>query len=83
VVFDKQLPAGPWTVRLTLVSGAIERTVTATLTFPRVADSTSGTVTLATSGGVDSGLLIGVGVALVAALAWMFTARRSRARRTG
>jgi hypothetical protein len=83
VLFDKRLPAGPWKVRLKLVSGAIERTVVATLTFPRAANSTSETVTLETSGGVDSGLLIGVGVALVAALAWVFTARRSRARRTG
>jgi len=31
---DKRLPAGPWTARVTLQSGLIQRTATATLTFP-------------------------------------------------
>lgn len=34
VVLDKQLPSGPWKVRLSLQSGMIKRTVTTTLTFP-------------------------------------------------
>lgn len=34
VSLDKQLPNGPWTARLTLSSGMIERTVTAKITFP-------------------------------------------------
>ncbi|MEV6209722.1 peptidase [Kitasatospora sp. NPDC051914] len=34
VPLDRQLPNGPWKVRLTLVSGLVQRTVTATLTFP-------------------------------------------------
>ncbi|MCU7827133.1 peptidase [Kitasatospora sp. DSM 101779] len=34
VLLDRQLPAGPWTVRLTLASGLVRHTVTATVTFP-------------------------------------------------
>ncbi|MFD9125005.1 peptidase [Kitasatospora sp. NPDC059571] len=34
VLLDRQLPAGPWKVRLTLASGLVRHTVTATLTFP-------------------------------------------------
>ncbi|MEW1914446.1 peptidase [Kitasatospora sp. NPDC085895] len=34
VLLDRQLPAGPWKVRLTLASGMVRHTVTATVTFP-------------------------------------------------
>jgi hypothetical protein len=34
VHLDPQLPAGPWTAELTLSSGLVERTASATLTFP-------------------------------------------------
>ena len=34
VVLDKELPNGPWDATLTLRSGTIERTVTATIEFP-------------------------------------------------
>ncbi|MCW2886773.1 MAG: hypothetical protein JWL58_3635 [Streptosporangiaceae bacterium] len=34
VLLDEHMPAGPWKVRLTLASGLVKRTVTATLTFP-------------------------------------------------
>jgi hypothetical protein len=34
VLLDRRLPAGPWKVRLTLASGLVRHTVTATLTFP-------------------------------------------------
>lgn len=33
-VLDKQLPAGPWDATITLTSGLVERTATATITFP-------------------------------------------------
>ena len=33
-LLDKRLPNGPWKVRLTLRSGSVERTVTATVSFP-------------------------------------------------
>jgi hypothetical protein len=34
VVLDERIPAGPWKVRLTLSSGLVRHTVTATITFP-------------------------------------------------
>ena len=34
VVLDRQLPNGPWTARLTLRSGMVERTVSVKITFP-------------------------------------------------
>jgi hypothetical protein len=34
VLLDRQLPDGPWTVRLRLASGLLERTATATIRFP-------------------------------------------------
>ncbi|MFI6449495.1 peptidase [Kitasatospora sp. NPDC050543] len=34
IPLDRQLPNGPWKVRLTLTSGLVQRTVTATMTFP-------------------------------------------------
>lgn len=34
VVLDKALPAGPWLARLDLKSGLVERSATATITFP-------------------------------------------------
>jgi hypothetical protein len=34
VLLDRQLPNGPWTARLTLRSGMVERTVTVQITFP-------------------------------------------------
>jgi hypothetical protein len=34
VVLDRQLPGGPWTVRLALVSGLLQRSATATIRFP-------------------------------------------------
>lgn len=36
VLLDKRIPAGPWKVRLTLSSGLVKRTATATVTFPPV-----------------------------------------------
>ena len=34
IALDKQLPAGPWDVRITLRSGLLERSAHATVTFP-------------------------------------------------
>jgi hypothetical protein len=34
IVLDRQLPAGPWSVQITLRSGLLERTARVTLTFP-------------------------------------------------
>ncbi|MFF4038594.1 peptidase [Streptomyces sp. NPDC001816] len=34
IVLDDRLPDGPWTARLTLTSGRVQKTATATVTFP-------------------------------------------------
>lgn len=36
VFLDKRLPNGPWTATLTLMSGLLQRTATATITFPNM-----------------------------------------------
>lgn len=61
VLLDKRLPNGPWQARLTLGSGLVERTVTATLTFPSAAASIGASV------GPDSGSLFSL-LPLIAAL---------------
>jgi hypothetical protein len=40
---DPRLPDGPWTVHLTLVSGLVERSLTAVVTFPRPGQSVRAT----------------------------------------
>jgi hypothetical protein len=45
ILLDKRLPVGPWAARLTLRSGSIERTVTATITFPSADDTVGAPVT--------------------------------------
>lgn len=80
VLLDRRLPAGPWKVQLRLVSGAIERTVTATLTFPGAIDTVGETVI--PGSGVGTVLLIGLAVVLAVAVVWVFlTAWRRRIRR--
>ncbi|WP_326642429.1 hypothetical protein OG884_04495 [Streptosporangium sp. NBC_01755] len=41
VTLDKQVPDGPWKVRLTLMSGMVKRMVTATVTFPATGTGSS------------------------------------------
>ncbi|WBP90326.1 peptidase [Kitasatospora cathayae] len=67
VPLDKQLPNGPWKVHLTLASGLIQRTVTATITFP----NGSQTGMSVTPNGTESASMlpgIAVGVSAVALL---------------
>jgi hypothetical protein len=76
VLLDRRLPAGPWKVRLRLVSGAIERTVTATLTFPAAIDTVGETV--APGSGVSTVLLIVLAVVLAVAVGAFLMAWRRR-----
>jgi len=79
VALDKRLPDGPWTAHLTLASGTVEHTVSATLAFPA-----SGVGDVITLTGVLSGrnlvltslLLAGVVGALLAAAFWLIARRR-------
>jgi hypothetical protein len=63
VLLDKRLPDGPWQVRLTLRSGAIEQTVTATMTFPTTANTIGQAVVL--DGSVGSHLFVIVSLAVL------------------
>jgi hypothetical protein len=79
VLLDHRLPSGPWTARLTLTSGLIQRTTTATVTFPNRA-GTTGASLLANSSTVAAGVLMLVVVVLGLAVL-LFTAGRHRLRR--
>lgn len=52
VALDKQIPAGPWDAQITLRSGLLERTASATITFPD-----SGAAPAVTTTPTDPGLL--------------------------
>ena len=76
---DPQLPAGPWTAELTLSSGLVERTASATLTFPDSgmtaaipAQQPSNTLLIAALI-----LIVALSISLVAILTW-FLVNRSR-----
>jgi hypothetical protein len=82
VPLDQRIPDGPWKVRLTLASGMVEHTVTATLTFP---DSGVGRAVkasrLLSSHTIAWSALIALGAAGTAGLAFRRSAvRRRRAR---
>jgi hypothetical protein len=78
VPLDQQLPDGPWTVRLTLASGTIEHTATATMTFLDTV-GTGDTDALNGSLSADAAVLLGVGGALV--VGGYLLARRAGSRR--
>jgi hypothetical protein len=65
VILDKQIPAGPWKAQVTLHSGLIEHTATATVTFP--ATGAAAAAVIATPRGGGHGLLYGL-LAVLAAL---------------
>ncbi|WP_433500713.1 hypothetical protein ACQP1K_10620 [Sphaerimonospora sp. CA-214678] len=81
VVLDRELPDGPWDVRLELSSGMIRRTATATLTFPAAGGTTGRPVWLrpARVGVVATA----VAVPALAAAGFLLVRRRRRARETG
>ncbi|MQS16955.1 hypothetical protein F7Q99_33400 [Streptomyces kaniharaensis] len=81
VPLDRRLPDGPWKVRLTLASGLVERTVTATVTFP--AGSRAGasvTPDAADSASMTPGLTAGASAVALLAVCGYGVARRRRAR---
>jgi hypothetical protein len=79
VYLDKEIPNGPWTAWLTLSSGRVERTATATITFP---DSGMGAPVPVNSEGVAMPVLVGAagGMALIAIAGLLFTRLRRRRR---
>lgn len=80
VPLDKHVPAGPWRARLTLASGMVSKTVTATITFPAAAATSGVPVSLGT-GRLTRNLIFVGAPAVLAALLLQF-AIRCRHRRT-
>ncbi|WP_198042078.1 peptidase [Kitasatospora azatica] len=78
VPLDRQLPNGPWKVRLTLASGLIHHTVTATMTFPSGSQvGASVTPDPADSPSMTRGVAMGVSaVALLAFCGYRMVRRR-------
>ncbi|WP_326824337.1 hypothetical protein [Streptosporangium sp. NBC_01756] len=77
VTLDRRIPDGPWKVELTLTSGMVKRTATATVTFPRAGTG------LSVFPDLDPLILFGAIGGLVALLlgAFALIIRRSRRRR--
>lgn len=77
IALGKQLPAGPWVAQITLHSGLVERTATATITFP--SEGTSAAVP-PRSGQLVWLYLTGAGIALLLALTALYAVVRRRRR---
>nr|WP_144298895.1 hypothetical protein [Streptomyces sp. TLI_235] len=79
VPLDRQLPNGPWKVRLTLASGLIQHTVTATLTFPS-GSQTGASVRpdMVDAASMMPGITVGVAVVLVLVACGYGMVRRRR-----
>lgn len=75
IALGKQLPAGPWLAQITLHSGLVERTATATITFPAAGTGAD----VQTKSGQPVWLyLTGAGIALVLALIALYAILRRR-----
>jgi hypothetical protein len=90
-LLDKRLPNGPWRARLTVRSGALQRVVTATITFPSAAGTTGAPVIpeswLTTHLSMLSGLGVAIGLVLILSLLvrrrFATRARTTKAHRPG
>lgn len=77
VTLDRQVPNGPWKVRLTLMSGLVKRAITATVTFP--ATGTGPPVTPDQDYLPMAGLIAGLVVLPATALGFVMRRRRRSA----
>jgi hypothetical protein len=75
-VLDKRLPNGPWKVELTLQSGLVKQTVSATVTFPVA--GVGRPVSLLSSGRFQVGSLLGALILATAAGTFVLLRRRRR-----
>jgi CheY-like chemotaxis protein len=76
IALDQALPAGPWEARITLKSGLVEQSTSATITFPATG-SAAAVVTHSKKSGVAKTALALVGAGAVAGLALIAFRRRS------
>lgn len=80
IVLDKALPAGPWDAEITLRSGLIEESASATITFPAAGSSVDVPTTSAGSAWPKAVVALLLGGALVALVLFIAFRRRRRAR---
>ncbi|MGE7438813.1 peptidase [Kitasatospora sp. NPDC001175] len=79
VPLDGRLPNGPWKVRLTLASGLIQHTVTATMTFPGGPQAAAPVKpTVADSASMVPGLTVGVSAVVLLVVSGYGMVRRRR-----
>jgi len=72
IILDKGLPSGPWTARIALRSGLVERVAQATITFPATGSAAATKATPTGSGSarrVVTTAIAGIAAALTAAVA--------------
>jgi hypothetical protein len=77
---DKAVPAGPWQAKITLRSGLIERTATATITFPTTGSAPPAAATSRTTSSLDLRIAELVTVILGILLIVVLLTRRRRPR---
>lgn len=65
IALDHRVPAGPWDARITLHSGLLERTVTATITFPDTRAAAAVVPTARHGGHTRAALVVGASLLLV------------------
>jgi hypothetical protein len=85
ITLDRRIPAGPWDARITLHSGLLERTATATITFPDTGAAAAVVPTNARHPGrTPAALAVGAGLllALLLSIALLLRRRRRRAPKT-
>ena len=80
ITLDRRLPAGPWDARITLRSGLLERTATATITFPDAGASAAVVPVTRHSGHARAGLAVGAGLLLATLLLVALVVRRRETR---
>jgi hypothetical protein len=69
IALDKALPAGPWDARITLKSGLVEQSASATITFPATGSAAPVAASSKKSGVPTTALaLVGAGLAMMLAL---------------
>ena len=78
IVLDEQIPAGPWNAQLTLRSGLLERSVSASITFPEAGSAAP--VETSTWPTLRDVLLISAVLVLLAMLTVMILVRRRRSK---
>jgi hypothetical protein len=77
VLLDRQVPNGPWRVHLTLASGLVQHTVTATITFPSGFQSGAPVKpNEADSRSVRAGMAVGVSAVVLLAVCGYWVVRR-------